>query len=134
MLFNNNKKNSANADVKTKLISSKGKLIPLIFFCILSSGLSLYTTIRSLSGRPKASFSIGSIEKPKHIHHYEKMSPTVNIGQEEYQRIQNFKKHMDSIGNTPSGRRTFDSLMATRPGLIDSIFHIEHIYLSHTKE
>jgi hypothetical protein len=36
-------------------------------------------------------------------------------------RIQSFHKYIDSLARSPSGRKTRDSLLAARPGLMDSV-------------
>lgn len=140
MLLNDKKKKKTGVDFKTSsvkanLISGKGKLILLIIFCLLAGSISFYAAKRSFSGKQKISLSANSIIKPKHIHQPdEETRSTAGITHEEYLRIYNFKLYLDSIANTPSGRRTFDSIITVRPGLIDSILIIEHIYLSQTKE
>lgn len=135
MLLNFNKKNRTGGGVKTKPISSKGKLILLIIFCFLSGTIGIYVADSCFSGKRELPFPASSIKKPKYIHlQGEPTGPTASISREEYLHIQNFKKYMDSMAKTPSGRRTFDSIITARPGLIDSILLIEHIYLSQTKE
>jgi hypothetical protein len=36
-------------------------------------------------------------------------------------RIQSFHKYIDSLARSPSGRKTIDSLLSARPGLMDSV-------------
>jgi hypothetical protein len=135
MLLNDKKKNKSGGDVKANLISGRGKLILLIVFCLLAGSISFYAAKSSFSGKQKISLSANSIKKPKNIHKPSKERRTsVGITHEEYLRIYNFKLYLDSIASTPSGRITFDSIITARPGLIDSILIIEHIYLSQTKE
>jgi len=43
-------------------------------------------------------------------------------------RIENFKRYLDSLDHTESGKRIRDSLLLRRPGLLDSIQQIETIY------
>lgn len=133
MLLMNKKKNGTNRYVKANQISGKGKLIQLIIFCILSGIISFYTAKRSFSGKHEISLSSSSLEKPKHILLHSKKIKTT-ISEDEYLRIHNFKMYLDSIANAPSGRRTFDSIITLRPGLIESILIIENIYLSQKKE
>lgn len=140
MLLNEKKKKKTGVAFKTSLvkanlISGKGKLILLIIFCLLAGSISFDAAKRSFSGRQKISLSANAIKKPIHIHHSgEETRATVGVTHEEYLRIYNFKLYLDSIANSPSGRRTFDSIITARPGLIDSILIIEHIYLSQTRE
>ena len=41
------------------------------------------------------------------------------------QRIRRFRIRMDSLENSPTGKRIFDSITAARPGLMDSVLFIE---------
>lgn len=50
-----------------------------------------------------------------------------------YQRIQLYRKYLDSLGKSESGTRLLDSLNQQRPGLIDSIKKLELIYQSKFK-
>jgi len=43
-------------------------------------------------------------------------------------RIESYKHYLDSLGQTPDGRRIRDSILQRRPGLIDSLRQIEVIY------
>lgn len=46
----------------------------------------------------------------------------------EFERIMRFKRHMDSLARSPTGRVTFDSITSRRPGLMDSLLLIEQYY------
>lgn len=134
MVLDIRKKNKDEGDCKSTQTSRRVKVILLIIFCLLSGGISFYTANRSFSGKHDLSISDGSIKTPKHIHeHSKEISTAVRISEEEYQRIHKFKQYLDSIANEPFGRKTFDSIITARPGLLDSILIIEHIYLSQTK-
>ena len=43
-------------------------------------------------------------------------------------RIAAFRSAMDSLGHTEAGRKTRDSILQARPGLLDSIAAIDRIY------
>jgi hypothetical protein len=55
-----------------------------------------------------------------------------SISKEEFQRIENFKSYLDSLAKTNAGKRIFDSIIANRPGLIDSLSIVENLYQTQT--
>jgi hypothetical protein len=57
-----------------------------------------------------------------------------SIGKEEFQRIENFKIYLDSLVESKAGKRIYDSVIAHRPGLIDSLSILENVYQSQTSE
>lgn len=134
MSLNSQQKNKNTRQDKSKPISGRSKLLLLAVFCLLSGSISFYTANRSFSGKPGLLFSLSSIKKPKYIQQNgQDMRAPAGIGQEEYRRIQDFKKYMDSIASTPSGRKIFDSIITARPGLIDSILISGYLFQSQTK-
>jgi hypothetical protein len=42
-------------------------------------------------------------------------------------RIRKFHQHLDSLGRSESGRKVKDSFMRQRPGLMDSLYHLEEL-------
>ena len=51
-----------------------------------------------------------------------------NIFNNEYEKIQDFHKYMDSLANTAAGKKVRDSILNARPGLLDSIVSLEAYY------
>jgi len=57
--------------------------------------------------------------------------PEINTGvldQELYQRILRFEAHLDSLDQTAEGRKVLEHLVATRPGLLDSVLRVKRMY------
>lgn len=54
----------------------------------------------------------------------------VPIDQNEFRRITHFRKYLDSLARSPTGKATYDSLYGCRKGLIDSLLIIENYYKS----
>ncbi|WP_162944812.1 hypothetical protein [Flavisolibacter nicotianae] len=46
----------------------------------------------------------------------------------EVERIERFRRYMDSLGESPTGRKHRDSLLALSHGLMDSLRMIETLY------
>ena len=49
------------------------------------------------------------------------------------EKITSFRKYMDSLGRSPTGKKMHDSIVLNRPGLLDSLTIIENYYYSHLK-
>lgn len=102
----------------------------VILFVLGAGGYSLYLVALSISGPHRQGLHITSIKSPKYI-----TSPgDINnkkvgrIPEHEYKKIQAFKNYMDSLGRTIKGSIIRDSIIQTRPGLLDSVQQIETIY------
>lgn len=59
--------------------------------------------------------------------------PPAIITKEEFKKIEHFKKYTDSLAGSPAGKEIYDSILISRPGLIDSIILLENIYHSQIK-
>ena len=81
-------------------------------------------------------FHVIQVKSPRHIGKSgdEKTKATVIITKEEYDKIQRFRKYMDSLPRSLSGKKLYESILINRPRLMDSIILIENIYQSQTKK
>ncbi len=52
------------------------------------------------------------------------------ISKDQYARIHSFKNYMDSLASDAVGKAIYDSIVANRPGLLDSIKLLEEVYHS----
>src|SRR5207249_3540479 len=108
-------------------ISTRRMKIFLFFFCLVSGGLSLYYIANAVFSHDKrnSSFKIDHVEVPKH---YDKTAdeltqPQIIVDEETMQNIRAFKQYMDTL-KINAGKQ-YDSIMITRPGLMDSITMLE---------
>lgn len=115
---------------KAEKLSNKGKLIMLLVFVLLTGSYSVYLVGKSFSKNPKPSFSIISIKRPSHVQENgdESKHTNVVISKSEYERIHQFTRYIDSLARNPTRKVLHDSIVAHRPGLMDSIQVIENIY------
>lgn len=60
-------------------------------------------------------------------------SPEPTIRKSEIIRIEHFKNYMDSLNQSDSGKMFYQSILKSRPGLMDSIKIIEEFYSSQSK-
>ncbi len=116
---------------KSQLLSMREKKLSLFFFCLLFGGISIYIILRSAVSKEKT-VSIQKISKPAlAIQDGETvLQPDSIITHREYKRIQQFKIYLLDLKNDTSGKKRFDSIILSRPRLMDSILIIEKLYLS----
>lgn len=121
---------------KTEKLSGKGKLMMLLIFVLLTGSYSIYLIGKSFSKNPAPSFLIIPIKRPAHIQENGDEAEHANavISKSEYERIYRFRQYMDSLTRSSTGKVLYDSIVAHRPGLMDSIQIIENIYQSQIKK
>lgn len=121
---------------KAEKIPGKGKLFVLLVFVLLTGSYSIYLIGKSFSENQTPSFSIVFIKRPAHIQETGEEVKHINavISKSEYERIHWFKQYMDSLTQSTAGKGLYDSIVAHRPGLMDSIQIIENIYQSQIKK
>lgn len=117
-------------------LSIKSKVIVLVFFCLGGAGFSFLLIAKSFMGNNKTSFRVARIQNAEHIGKSgeEKILATSIVTKQEHEKIQSFRQYMDSLSRSPLGKRTYDSILITRPGLMDSVIVIENIYQSQIKK
>lgn len=120
---------------KAEKYSKRYKQICLALFCLLAGGSSIYIAIRAIEN-PSGKLRIEKMSVPKYAMEGDTISafqPMPVLTETQYHNIQQFKKYMDSLQTTKAGKIKHDSIMKTRPGLMDSIDFIEQIYLQQVK-
>ncbi|MDQ6609866.1 MAG: hypothetical protein M3Y85_08600 [Bacteroidota bacterium] len=119
-------------------LSVNGKKYVLICYCVLFGGFSIYLIGENVRGSNKKLFTVTSIKAPSHL--LETGEPkkklfgvSALIPDLEYKKIQRFKNYMDSLVKTKKGKILFDSILRSRPKLLDSVIQIETIYKNQKK-
>jgi hypothetical protein len=115
---------------KSDRLSSTVKKYWLISFCLLAVGCSLYVIVH---GFRTPSDDVIYVSHIKLLEHSTKTGeankqPSMIVTKDAFDKVQRFRYHMDSLSRSPSGKRTHDSILASRPGLIDSVLIIEEMY------
>jgi len=98
----------------------------LVVFCGVFGGSSAYTIWHSVHASTDA-VRIQPLTIPGHTILPEDALPTDGIGPE-LARIRQFRRFLDSLRLSESGRTLYDSLARQRPGLLDSLAFIENAY------
>lgn len=123
-------------DRSTKHLSRKTLIILLLAFIVLAGGYSINLIGQSLSGNQTNSFSVTPIKKPGHVLQTGDAASQTNmiVRKMDYQGIIRFRGYMDSLTRSPEGKAAYDSIILSRPGLLDSIRLFEEIYQSQIKK
>jgi hypothetical protein len=107
------------------------KKIAVIIFCILFMTLSICIAINTLSKSSIRTLPIMPVRIPSHIGKNIRI-PSAFISEESYQRIEQFKKYLDSM--SIADKKNYDAIINARPHLMDSITMFEKLYLSQSKK
>lgn len=120
---------------KSELLSSQTKKYTLILFCVLFGGSSVAIIVHSVSTKTHV-VKIAKISKPVHVNddRQSTLQPDSIITKQEYNRVLQFENYMLAQKNDSAGRKKFDSIIRSRPQLMDSIALFEKMYLSQTKK
>jgi len=115
---------------RTKSISKRAVTIALVIFVSLTSSYCIYLGVHAITGKSKGNaFTVTPIQRTRHLTESGAIaSPLSPVSKQDYRRIQKFRLYMDSLARSPTGRKLYDSIVATRPGLMDSVRYIEKEY------
>lgn len=119
---------------QTAGISPKRWPVLLFFFVLCTGGCSLFLVVKSLLGKGEAILLITPIQKPSIIHTDKAKKDSGIIADLPYKRIRQFRLFMDSLSNSPEGKKMHDSILYSRPGLMDSVRVIENFHQSQLKK
>jgi len=106
-----------------------GKVTVMLLGLLLAGSYCGLLILGGISGKAKSVVSISPIRVLEHIGSTAKIATPV-ISSDEYEKIHRFRRYMDSLARSPSGRVYFDSIIQARPGLLDSITIVEQLYYS----
>lgn len=120
---------------KTEGLSLRWLKVYCIAFCLVSISCSLYLVVKSLHGGDKKGLKVTAIKAPAHATRTsEKVPRFFTITKTEMARIERFKRFMDSLGGSETGRQIRAHLISSRPGLMDSIRFLEKLYQLQTSK
>jgi hypothetical protein len=120
---------------KTAHFSRLNWLVILLCFTVFTTGCSIYLIVKSFSGNKTKNITLTPITKPTNSIPLKEKRIELNtiISKPEFEKITRFRKYMDNLGRSPTGKKTHDSIVLHRPGLLDSLTIIENYYYSHFK-
>jgi hypothetical protein len=100
----------------------------LVIFCITAGGCSVYVLLRSFLAAPVPSIDLGTLKVPVHLHQWREANEpsAAYVDRQTYEQITGFKMYMDSL--KLSGAPLYDSIIRSRPHLLDSLAMLEDLY------
>jgi hypothetical protein len=106
-------------DRQSTRLGRRGQYIALVLFVSISLSCCLLLIFGGTSKVINAAITQLPITKVKTVNQTP-IGPHTNDSVLQ-NRIQSFHKYIDSLARSPSGRKTRDSLLVARPGLMDSV-------------
>lgn len=121
---------------KTAHLTRLNWIVILLCFTVFTSGCSIYLIVNSFSVNKTRNITVTPITKPTNLVPTKEKPPQLNtiISETEFEKITRFRKYMDSLGRSPTGKKMHDSIVLNRPGLLDSLTIVENYYYSHLKK
>jgi hypothetical protein len=120
---------------KTAHLLRENWILILICFIVLSSGCSIYLMIGSFSDTAINVEAITTIVKSTNGRQApEKDKLNMSISEAEFKKINDFRRYIENLGHSPTGKKIQDSIMRYRPGLLDSLTIVEKYYHSQFKK
>jgi len=116
---------------KTQKISSSSMKILLLIFFFSGSALSIYfITAAIIEKKQLKAVKVDRLRVPKYYNDdgVDSIKHEFFITEQTYQEMQAFKNYMDSLQRMKVGKIIYDSIMLSRPGLMDSINQLEQLY------
>ena len=119
---------------KTAHFSRLNWIVILLGFIVFTGSCSIYLIVSSFSDTSK-NITITPITKPTNSIALKETPIALNtiISKAELEKVKRFRRYMDSLGRSPTGKKTHDSIVRYRPGLLDSLTMLENYYYSHLK-
>ena len=117
---------------KTNTLSIKAKWFWLGIYCVVFGGFSVYAFMGTF-GENKKALEPSPVSFPKY---YDQTAIEIKepyVSKKDIERISRFRQFIDSLRRSPEGKIVYDSILKTRPGLMDSVRAIEQIYYSQSK-
>lgn len=115
---------------KSETLSVQTKRYILIFFCLLFGGGSVAIVIHSSIGKQQK-ISLIAISKPIYSTQTgdSYLKSDSSITKREYDKVEQFKSYLLQLKNDSLRNNEFESIIHTRPQLMDSIHLFEKLYL-----
>lgn len=113
-------------------LSTKKTLV--VIFCVVSGSTTATIAFHSLEQKSNTIY-IERISIPSGVLQNLMRSDgdTPILPERQIKNITRFKKYMDSLNQTKTGQKKYDSIVRSHPGLIDSLTLVEEIYLKQRK-
>lgn len=120
---------------QTAKLSIRNQVVVFGFFIACTSSYSVYLISMSFSDAHSKRITVTSIVKPVKVIESDNATIKKNssTGQNELNKIIQFRAYIDSLTRSPTGKKVLDSITDKRPGLLDSLARIGNYYQSNFK-
>lgn len=120
---------------KTAHFTRLNWIVILLCFTLFAASGCIYLIVNSFSGNKTKNITVIPITKPTNLVPLKEkpLEPSIITSTTEFEKITGFRKYMDNLGRSATGKKTYDSIARGRPGLLDSLTLIENYYYSHLK-
>jgi hypothetical protein len=117
---------------KTGTLSGKKFKTALVLFCLLSGGFSSYLLVTAVVRPDKEALplTVEAVQTPEYVGNSRDVMvrPDGSAEVRVIRKIRAFRHHMDSLRKNKAG--LYDSILTSRPGLMDSFRQVEEMYHS----
>lgn len=114
----------------TQGLSRKKLICGLMVFTVFSGSFFINKIVQVFSNTATVSLKIPAESKPLAVGEKNRELITIesSLSKAELERLNNFRHYLDSLSSDKQGRKIYDSIKRSRPGLIDSLAFIEEYY------
>jgi hypothetical protein len=102
---------------KTSHFSRLNWIVVLFSFIVVTGGCSIYLIVASFSGNTTKNITVTPISKSTNLVPLKEEDTLLNpiISKTELEKIIRFRRYMDSLGRSPTGKKMHDSIVYTVP-------------------
>jgi predicted PurR-regulated permease PerM len=118
---------------RTSHFSRLNWIVILFCFVVITGSCSIYLIVTSFSNNTTEKISVIPITKPNNSILLEKEIIPLNgiiRSKTEFVKIIQFRRYLDSLGRSPTGKKMYDSIVQYHPGILDSLAVVENFYNS----
>ncbi|KFF16586.1 hypothetical protein [Flavobacterium hydatis] len=118
---------------RTSHFSRLNWIVILFGFIVITGSCSIYLIVTSFSNNTTKNITVIPITKPNNSIPLEKEIIPLNgiiRSKTEFVKIIQFRRYLDSLGRSPTGKKMYDSIVQHRPEILDSLAVVENFYNS----
>ena len=118
---------------RTASLGRGGKIGLLVIVCVVFGGLSVASLVKVFTGPGESeSWKPSAVRVPGY---YDKTrdasaNEVAIVSPSAYMKMRAFRRYMDSLKGTATGKLEYEKIMKARPGLMDSVRFLEELYHS----
>jgi len=100
---------------------NRKNVVLIVSLIIALSSYNIWLIVRCFYAPAEQSLNIKQISTPLSNNPFENKWFDTDIDQVSHAKIMAFKAYMDSLAQSPNGRRAYERILSQRPGLMDSL-------------